>query len=166
MLKKELTISNVLTLLRLMASPVVMLLIINYNIVYAFVLFVLAALTDLLDGYLARKFKQKTRFGTILDPIADKLLVGLAFTGLLIKYNLDAWIYAVLVIALIYILTYVFFVKKKLKPSLIGKTSAFLQGVAVIVFMFNQVYAIYFIILALIVSVIVVISYINEMVKK
>ncbi len=70
---------NKLTLLRVTLVPIfitfLMIESIPYNYVYALILFVVASLTDLLDGHLARKNNQITTFGKFLDPIADKILV-------------------------------------------------------------------------------------------
>lgn len=71
---------NKLTILRVIMIPLVMVFYmvnaIPYGKIVALVLFVVAALTDFLDGYLARKNNQVTDFGKFLDPIADKLLVA------------------------------------------------------------------------------------------
>ncbi len=73
---------NILTVLRLFAAPGVALLFLYFTRPwadwFALILFVLAALTDWLDGYLARSWKQETKFGTMLDPIADKAMVVIA----------------------------------------------------------------------------------------
>jgi CDP-diacylglycerol--glycerol-3-phosphate 3-phosphatidyltransferase len=58
----------------------------------ALILFVGAALTDYLDGYLARKWNQQSAFGTMLDPIADKAMVILAFLAIVGLYGLTIWI--------------------------------------------------------------------------
>ena len=71
---------NKLTILRVIMIPLVMVFYmveaIPYGKIVALVLFVLAALTDFLDGYIARKYNLVTDFGKFLDPIADKLLVA------------------------------------------------------------------------------------------
>lgn len=76
------TIPNILTILRLLAAPGVAILFLYFNRPladwFALVLFVLAAATDWLDGYLARAWKQETKVGTMLDPIADKAMVVIA----------------------------------------------------------------------------------------
>ena len=71
------TIPNILTILRLLAAPAVAVMFLYFTRPwadwFALVLFVSAALTDWADGYLARAWKQTTKLGTMLDPIADKL---------------------------------------------------------------------------------------------
>ena len=76
------TIPNILTIFRLIAAPGVALayvfLLRPYADWLALGLFILASLTDYLDGYLARKWNQTTKLGTMLDPIADKAMVVIA----------------------------------------------------------------------------------------
>jgi CDP-diacylglycerol--glycerol-3-phosphate 3-phosphatidyltransferase len=76
------TIPNILTIFRLIAAPGVALayvcLLRPYADFLALGLFILASLTDYLDGYLARKWNQTTKLGTMLDPIADKAMVVIA----------------------------------------------------------------------------------------
>src|SRR4029079_13484210 len=64
----------------------------------ALAIFLLAAGTDLLDGYLARRWKQVTTIGTLLDPIADKLLISAALISLVQMRALPGWM-AILIIA-------------------------------------------------------------------
>jgi CDP-diacylglycerol--glycerol-3-phosphate 3-phosphatidyltransferase len=74
-------IPNILTLIRILLIPVLVVvyyLPVTWAHVIAAVIFALAALTDWLDGYLARNLQQGTRFGAFLDPIADKLIVAVA----------------------------------------------------------------------------------------
>lgn len=63
----------------------------NYGNYFAAVIFIIAASTDGVDGYIARKRKQITRFGIFLDPIADKLLVNAALIALLERGELTGW---------------------------------------------------------------------------
>ena len=76
------TLPNILTILRLAAAPGVAILFLYFTRPwadwFALVLFVLAAITDFFDGYLARLWKQESRFGAMLDPIADKAMVVIA----------------------------------------------------------------------------------------
>ena len=69
------TIPNVLTMIRLLLVPVFVILFFNGMKKTALVVFIVASLTDFLDGYLARKLNQITDFGKLFDPLADKLMV-------------------------------------------------------------------------------------------
>jgi len=69
------TIPNVLTMIRLALIPVFVILFFNGMKKAALAVFIVASLTDLLDGYLARKLNQITDFGKLFDPLADKLMV-------------------------------------------------------------------------------------------
>jgi CDP-diacylglycerol--glycerol-3-phosphate 3-phosphatidyltransferase len=67
------------------------------NTLIALLIFWVAAVTDLLDGYLARRWKQETTIGTLLDPIADKLLVSAALIALVQENVVPAWLVILLV---------------------------------------------------------------------
>ena len=73
------TLANLLTILRLLLVPVFVMAIYYQHFAWALGIFVTAALTDGLDGLVARSFNQKTELGAILDPMADKLLLVTAF---------------------------------------------------------------------------------------
>jgi len=86
---------NKLTILRIFLIPIfVVLLLINipYGDFLAAAIFIIAALTDSLDGYLARRWKQITKLGIILDPIADKLLITAALISLVELGRIPGWI--------------------------------------------------------------------------
>jgi len=73
--EKKLTFSTLLTLTRIAISPVIVIAMATFNWGVAFILFCIAAMTDIADGYLARWLNERTFLGACLDPIADKLLV-------------------------------------------------------------------------------------------
>ena len=73
------TVPNLLTVLRMVLIPVFVSLLFYQKFGLALLVFLSAGVTDGLDGLLARRFNQKTHFGTILDPIADKLLLVTSF---------------------------------------------------------------------------------------
>ena len=68
-------IPNILTVLRLLACPLLIFLVYSEEMYWTLIIFVLACLTDFFDGYLARKGSFKSNFGKFLDPIADKTLI-------------------------------------------------------------------------------------------
>ena len=81
----KLNLANILTLLRIAAIPVVVVCFyspLDYARPLAAVLFGLAAITDLIDGWVARRFGQTSRFGEFLDPVADKLMVAIVLVML------------------------------------------------------------------------------------
>lgn len=86
-----LNLPNVLTLIRLALIPVFIILFYwptDLSNLYAAIVFVIAALTDLLDGYLARRLKLTTKFGAFLDPVADKIIVCTALVLIVEHYSL------------------------------------------------------------------------------
>ena len=77
-----LTVANQLTILRMAAAPLLVVLVLSREYVWALVVFVVAGLSDLLDGLVARLGHQRTTLGAFLDPIADKVLLSSAFIAL------------------------------------------------------------------------------------
>ena len=95
-----LNLPNTLTMLRILAVPVVVVALlseIDGGDVIAAVVFALAAATDGLDGYIARRRNQVTTFGKLMDPLADKLLVIAALVSLVALGRLAAWIAMVII---------------------------------------------------------------------
>lgn len=89
-------IPNILTLLRLLAAPCVAIMFLYFDRPwadwFALVLFVSAAVTDFVDGYLARAWKQETKFGAMMDPIADKAMVVIALVVITGFSGMNPWI--------------------------------------------------------------------------
>src|SRR5712664_3760843 len=79
MSSRILTVPNMLTVFRMVLIPVFVTLLFYQKFVWALAVFVVAGITDGLDGLLARRFGQQSQLGTILDPIADKLMLVTAF---------------------------------------------------------------------------------------
>ncbi len=92
------TVPNMLSTLRLLLVPVFLLLILNHQNWQAVVVLVVASITDYLDGYFARKFKQVTRLGQLLDPAADRLYIFATFVGLSVVGYIPSWL-AIVIIA-------------------------------------------------------------------
>jgi CDP-diacylglycerol--glycerol-3-phosphate 3-phosphatidyltransferase len=95
-----LTLPNVLTVLRIMLVPVLVVALLGNTPagdVLAAVVFALASLTDFVDGYLARARGSVTTFGKLMDPLADKLLVVAALISLVSLHRLAAWVAMVII---------------------------------------------------------------------
>jgi CDP-diacylglycerol--glycerol-3-phosphate 3-phosphatidyltransferase len=92
---------NAVTILRICIIPVLFFLLFNpdrtWSLIIA-VLFIMAALTDLLDGYLARRYHIVTNIGKLLDPIADKIIVNTAMILMIPIGRIPAWIVAIIII--------------------------------------------------------------------
>ncbi|MFO7806138.1 MAG: CDP-diacylglycerol--glycerol-3-phosphate 3-phosphatidyltransferase [Paracoccaceae bacterium] len=92
----RLNLPNLLTILRLLAAPGVAIMFLYFNRPwadwFALILFVTAAITDFLDGYLARAWKQESKLGAMLDPIADKAMVIIALLVITGFSGMNPWI--------------------------------------------------------------------------
>ena len=139
-----LTIPNLLTFLRMALIPVfASLLYYGYN-GSALVVFLIAGLSDGLDGFLARRFNQESELGTVIDPIADKLLMTTAFIILTMPNVLEPtrhlpvpfWVTAAVIGRDVLIITVAGAINvmtgfRGFKPSWLGKASTFVQIIAV-----------------------------------
>lgn len=89
-------IPNILTTLRLIAAPCLAVMFLYFTRPYAdwfaLILFVLAAITDWIDGHLARSWKQETKLGAMLDPIADKAMVVIALMVIVGYSSMSPWL--------------------------------------------------------------------------
>ncbi|GIU82262.1 MAG: CDP-diacylglycerol--glycerol-3-phosphate 3-phosphatidyltransferase [Acidobacteria bacterium] len=94
------TLPNYLTLTRIFLVPLLVVILLTpvsedwfgiERYALAIIIFLAASLTDILDGYLARKRNQVSKFGTLFDPIADKLLISAALIALVEKHLAPAW---------------------------------------------------------------------------
>jgi cardiolipin synthase len=117
---------NVLTSLRLVAAPAVAALLFLGDYAIAFAVFAAAGLSDAVDGYLAKRFGFSTRFGRILDPIADKALMFAAFVMLAILGEVPLWL-VVLMIGRDALITLGAQAPIRVQPLVLGKLCAALQ---------------------------------------
>lgn len=135
-----LTIPNLLTLLRLFLIPVFLVASFHGAFLLAFVVFITAAITDILDGMIARRFNQRSRLGAILDPAADKGLMIAAYLYYTFADNLrivavPGWLTFVVFIRDVLIISFAYLLYtrvqvKRFPPSWAGKTSTVLQAAA------------------------------------
>jgi len=135
-LRQILTAPNQLTLLRMIFLPFIVINLVKHDFKWALALFVLAGMSDGLDGLLARTLHQQTVLGQYLDPIADKLLMSTMFLVLSIQ-KLIPWKYTVLVfsrdISILLISGVLFMIAgmRDFRPSIFGKANTFAQVAAV-----------------------------------
>jgi cardiolipin synthase len=129
---------NLLTLGRLFLIPVFLALLSKHRFTYALYVFILAAITDSLDGSVARWSGTRTELGAFLDPFADKLLLLSSFVVLTIQEIIPGWILSVVVVRDVVIVFGYFMIsfftgeRMPVKPSYIGKTATVLQLACVI----------------------------------
>jgi len=136
MLRQLRSAPNLLTLMRLIFVPFVVVAIQQQNYTWALVIFVAAGITDGLDGLLARVLQQKTTLGQYLDPIADKLLLSTMFLMLSITHIIR-WPYTILVfsrdiiILIVCTLLYATGTMKVFRPTWFGKANTAAQIISV-----------------------------------
>ena len=135
-----LTVANQLTLLRMGLSPLLVVLVLQGELGWALAIFVVAGLTDLLDGLVARRSGQQTTLGAMLDPVADKVLLTSAFIALTwgsgLSVRIPAWLTVVILsrdaIIIMSVAVVNFTVGRRIfYPSLLGKLCTASQIVTV-----------------------------------
>lgn len=125
-------IPNILTLIRIAACPVLVLLLHDRNYQMALALFLAAGITDGLDGYIAKRFNYISKFGSVLDPVADKLLIASAYIMLAMLGDIPFWLLIVVMFRdLVIVAGYLMFVamgeKLPMRPIITSKINTFMQ---------------------------------------
>lgn len=128
----KVNIPNALTLGRILAVPLLTWLIIDHELMWAFVVFMLAGLSDAADGYLAKRYGWNTELGAYLDPIADKALLVTIFVTLGLAGHLPVWLVIAVVTRDVLIvgavmLAWMMSRPVSVKPLLISKVNTFAQ---------------------------------------
>jgi cardiolipin synthase (CMP-forming) len=131
------TIPNILTLSRILLTPLLMWFLVNRKMNQALVVFLVAGMTDVLDGFIARLFHQKSRFGAFLDPLADKFLLVSSFLILGRLGLIPFWLVVIVVLRDVVIVTgtialYLFRVQIEIRPTSLGKLTTLTQLVTVL----------------------------------
>ncbi len=134
--RQILTAPNQLTMLRMIFLPFIVINLVKHDFIWALALFVLAGMSDGLDGLLARILHQQTLLGQYLDPIADKLLMSTLFLVLSIE-RMIPWKYTVVVfsrdVSILLISGVLFMIAglRDFRPSIFGKANTFAQVAAI-----------------------------------
>ena len=143
---------NRLTILRIILVPVFITAVLYHRLDFAFIVFLGASFTDALDGYLARVRNEKTRLGAIMDPLADKMLIGSAFvsfsivTGLPVYMKMPVYVPIIVIsrdviillgVVMIYLLTG----GVEIKPTMLGKLTTVFQMMTILALLLKFMYS-------------------------
>lgn len=144
-----LTIPNLLTVLRMALIPIFASLLYYGYARGSLAVFLIAAFSDAVDGFWARRFKQESTLGTIIDPIADKMLMTTAFILLTIPNGMDPvrhlpipfWVTATVIGRDVLIITSAAAINfmtgfRGFRPSLLGKMSTLVQVAAILLILY------------------------------
>jgi cardiolipin synthase len=120
------TIPNIITIGRLIIVPIVIVMIMQQRWTVAFSLFVVAGISDAVDGFIARRFDMKSEFGAYMDPIADKALLVSIYVTLAIVGAIPGWLAIIVVsrdvmIVAAVLLSWVMSRPVEIKPILVSK---------------------------------------------
>jgi cardiolipin synthase (CMP-forming) len=137
------TIPNLITVFRLILVPIVIVMIMQGRWATAFVLFVVAGVSDGIDGFIARRFDMRSEFGAYIDPLADKALLVSIYVTLSVVGVLPSWLAIMVVsrdlmIVAAILLSWVMNRPVAIKPKAISKINTFAQiGFAALVLSTN-----------------------------
>ncbi len=129
---QSMSIANYITILRLIAIPAIGYFYLKEEYSIALYLLLGAGFSDLLDGYLARRLGQRTKLGSILDPLADKSLMLVCFSCLVYTGQIPLWLMLLVIGRDIYIVMGVSFLKWRcdkfyIRPTYLSKLTTFFQ---------------------------------------
>jgi CDP-diacylglycerol---glycerol-3-phosphate 3-phosphatidyltransferase len=131
------TLANMITVGRILLVPIFLVILMtemdNKEII-AFIIFLVASITDAVDGYFARKYDQVTELGKFLDPLADKLLVAAALLALVYKGHVATWVASVIILRELFVTAFRFYFLVKdnaFSASWLAKKKTLFQIIAI-----------------------------------
>jgi len=141
----RLTIPNIITLFRIILTPLFIIFLIQGRYGKALIVFILAGVSDLADGLIARTWQQKSRLGSYLDPLADKLLMAASFVTLSIYHQIPSWLTVLVlsrdvVLAVGVVIFRLADIPLVVKPSLAGKWTTTFQLITVGFVLLNKIW--------------------------
>ncbi len=143
--RTSLTIPNLITLARILLTPLFIIFLIQGRYQKALIVFVLAGLSDLADGLIARSWHQKSPLGAYLDPLADKLLMAASFVTLSIARLIPSWL-TVVVLSRDVVLVFGVLILRladyslEIRPSFWGKWTTTLQVFTVLLVLVSKLW--------------------------
>jgi cardiolipin synthase len=156
---------NILTLFRLFLIPVFVLVFfspIENSLITSITIFLVAGATDVLDGYIARKYNLVTKWGMVLDPLADKLMLLTVLVSLAIEDYAPAWIVAIIAMKEVFMIISAMFLFRNntvIPSNIFGKASTLLFYLSVFVLSLNENIGDYMLVIAVISAFIALINY-------
>jgi cardiolipin synthase len=134
---------NLITLARVALAPVFVILLNDRDYRLALAVFVIAGVSDGIDGFIAKRFHYESRFGAILDPVADKVLLVSAYVMLTVLHHVPLWLVIVVVFRdLLIVGGYVAYTSLygpvHMRPSWISKLNTFMQIALVVIVLSEQ----------------------------
>lgn len=157
--------ANKLTVFRIILIPIFIYMFFSsfpYSNIISLFIYILAGITDFLDGFIARKYNMQTKAGTVLDPLADKLMLISVLTSLYIKKLIPLWV-LIIVIAkevIMIIVGIILYNKNFIIPSnIFGKLSTIIFYIAICLLILSVNEAIWVIYVALTLSILAFIIY-------
>ncbi|MGN6549015.1 MAG: CDP-alcohol phosphatidyltransferase family protein [Pararhizobium sp.] len=141
------TLPNLITIARFLMVPAVIYALMNSQWRLAFAVFVLAGVSDGIDGYIARHFNQGSKLGAYLDPVADKLLLVTVFVTLAVMNVLPSWLVLVVVSRDVLIVAAVLVASVighpiAMRPLLVSKVNTAFQILLVVVALFAKAFGV------------------------
>ncbi|SKA97039.1 cardiolipin synthase [Caloramator quimbayensis] len=161
-------VPNFLTLIRFLLIPVFCIIYfsnMNYSFFLSMIIFFIAGITDLLDGYIARKYDLVTKIGTVLDPLADKFMTLTVLFCLAYKDIIPHWIvFPFLIKELIMVIGGINLYKyeRVLPANHYGKTATILFYISIFMLIFNKTLGTYLLYLTLVSAVLAFVNYLKH----
>lgn len=123
--RRGITIPTLFTLARFVLVPIFITLFLNERYKLAVTILVIASLTDMIDGFIARRYNMKSRLGSMLDPLADKFMMVMSFLALTQVKAIPWWMTILVIGRDVYILGGVFFLNNIKRINLVFKPTRF-----------------------------------------
>ena len=158
-------VPNILTLFRLFLIPVFVFIFFSgmtNSLLYSIFVFLIAGFTDILDGYIARKYNMITKWGTVLDPLADKLMLLSVLTCLVIVDLAPVWVLIIIAAKEVFMIvagTILYKANSIMPSNFFGKISTLLFYISIFILAFDVRIGDYFLYIAVASSIIAFINY-------
>jgi cardiolipin synthase len=167
-----LNIPNILTLVRLLLIPLFIICFFSHNpgsLQISVAIFFAAGLTDVLDGYIARKYNLITKFGTAIDPLADKLMLLSVLFCLAFKLYIPLWVFLIIALKELSMIVFGIFLYNKnvvIPANIFGKIASLLFYIAILFDIYKPFVGKILIYIAVLSAVIAFVNYINVYITK